>query len=108
MDVFAALSDPVRRSILRHLANAETARVVDLTGQHHVTRPAISRHLLLLQQVGLVEAETAGRERHYRLTPAGLAPLHDYLSALAPGSSVPADEPADKSVAPPAEGTAES
>lgn len=83
MDVFAALSDPVRRDLVTRLA-AGPARVVDLVGDHSISRPAISRHLRLLGEAGLVAADDVGRERHYRLERSGLAPVADYLSGLSP------------------------
>ena len=83
MDAFAALSDPVRRDLVSRLSRGP-ARVVDLAGEHSISRPAISRHLRLLGEAGLVAADDVGRERHYRLERRGLAPVADYLSALAP------------------------
>ena len=83
MDVFAALSDPIRRDLVSRLARG-SARVVDLAGEHSISRPAISRHLRVLSEAGLVAAKDVGRERHYRLERGGLAPMADYLSALAP------------------------
>lgn len=83
MDVFAALADPVRRDLVSRLAHGP-ARVVDLAGAHAISRPAISRHLRVLGEAGLVAADDIGRERHYRLERSGLAPLTDYLSDLAP------------------------
>ncbi|MBW0270249.1 ArsR family transcriptional regulator [Nocardia sp. MH4] len=81
MDVFEALADPVRRDLLVRLAGAP-ARVVDLAAEYPISRPAISKHLRLLTEAGLVEAEPQGRERHYRLAPEGLAPLRAYLEQL--------------------------
>lgn len=83
MDAFAALGDPVRRDLVRRLARGP-ARVVDLTGEHSISRPAISRHLRVLGEAGLVTADDHGRERHYRLERNGLAPVTDFLAALAP------------------------
>jgi DNA-binding transcriptional ArsR family regulator len=83
MDVFAALADPVRRDLLRRLA-AGPARVVDLASDHPISRPAISKHLRALGSAGLVVADDIGRERHYRLDRAGLAPVSALLAALAP------------------------
>ncbi|MFC9471336.1 ArsR/SmtB family transcription factor [Nocardia sp. NPDC056952] len=83
MDVFEALADSVRRDLLERLACAP-ARVVDLAAEYPISRPAISKHLRILADAGLVCAEPHGRERHYRLAPAGLAPLHDYLEKLRP------------------------
>lgn len=79
--MFAALADPVRRDLLVALV-AGPARVVDLAGRHAISRPAISRHLRLLGEAALVTAEDRGRERHYALAPAGLAPVAAYLRAL--------------------------
>ena len=82
MDVFAALADPVRRDLLRRLAQGP-ARVVDLAADHPISRPAVSRHLRLLGEAGLVEAEEQGRERHYSLDRAGLVPVGALLADLA-------------------------
>jgi DNA-binding transcriptional ArsR family regulator len=81
VDPFAALGDPVRRDLVVRLARGP-ARVVDLTADHPISRPAISRHLRVLAEAGLVEAEDHGRERHYRLRRDGLAVLADWLAAL--------------------------
>lgn len=81
MDVFEALADPVRRDILRRLRQGP-ARVTDLAAGHPVSRPAISRHLRVLRQAGLVEADASGRERPHRLVPDGLTPLRELLTEL--------------------------
>lgn len=82
MDAFAALADPIRRALLVRLAAGPT-RVVDLAADHQVSRPAISKHLRLLTEAGLVDVEDRGRERHYRLDRSGLRPVHDLLDAVA-------------------------
>ncbi len=69
MDPYAALADPVRRAVLRQLAGG-SARVVDVAAEHPISRPAVSRHLRVLADAGLVAADDRGRERHYRFTPA--------------------------------------
>lgn len=81
MDVFQALSDPVRRDLLRQLV-AGPFRVVDLTADRGISRPAVSRHLRLLSQAGLVHGEDRGRERHYRLEVQPLAEVHAFLTTL--------------------------
>lgn len=81
MDAFAAIADPVRRDLLARLA-AGPARVVDLAEEHPISRPAISKHLRLLTDAGLVTAEDRGRERHYRLLPAGLTPVRTWVDGL--------------------------
>lgn len=86
MDPFAAIADPVRRRLLERLSDGP-ARVVDLAGEHPISRPAISKHLRLLTDAGLVTAEDRGRERHYRAVSDGLAPVRSWLDGLHP--SVP-------------------
>ncbi|MDO9455946.1 helix-turn-helix transcriptional regulator [Nocardioides sp.] len=81
MDPFAALADPVRRELLRALA-AGPARVVDLAAAHPISRPAVSKHLRLLTEAGLTTVEDRGRERHYALDRAGLAPVVGLLGEL--------------------------
>lgn len=81
VDAFAALSDPVRRELLRALASGP-ARVVDLAAAHTVSRPAVSRHLRLLTEAGLTTVEDLGRERHYALHPDGLVPVRELLDEL--------------------------
>lgn len=90
MDAFDALADPIRRDLLRQLA-AGPARVVDLTAAYDVTRPAVSRHLRLLTESGVTSAEDRGRERHYRLEPAGLDPVRRFLDEL---DATPTSRPA--------------
>lgn len=88
MDVFGALADPLRRDLLTQLADGP-CRVVDLAAAHPVSRPAVSRHLRLLTEAGLVEADDHGRERHYRLTPAPLATAREFVTALEAGCARP-------------------
>jgi DNA-binding transcriptional ArsR family regulator len=83
MDVFAALADPVRRELLRALA-VGPSRVVDLAAAHPISRPAVSRHLRMLAEAGLVSADDRGRERHYRLRAEALAPVSRLVTELAP------------------------
>ncbi len=86
MDVFAAIADPVRRSLLRSVRSAP-ARVVDLAAGHPISRPAISKHLRLLTEAGLVTATVHGRERHYALAPDGLAEVARLLAELSEPAS---------------------
>lgn len=81
MDPFAAIADPVRRSLLRALAD-RPRRVVDLAAGLPISRPAVSKHLRLLAEAGLVSVEDRGRERHYALDREGLAPLTAYVDSL--------------------------
>ncbi|EGD55923.1 ArsR/SmtB family transcription factor [Gordonia neofelifaecis] len=81
MDVFAALADPVRRSLLLRLRRG-SARVVDLAADHSISRPAVSKHLRILTDAGLVDAVPSGRERHYHLVSSGVDPVQSYLDQL--------------------------
>ena len=81
MDPFAALADPVRRALLRQLAGGP-ARVVDLAAEHPISRPAVSRHLRVLGEAGLVAGDDRGRERHYRLRSGGLEPVAELIADL--------------------------
>lgn len=81
MDPFAALGDPVRRDLVLRLSRGP-ARVVDLAAEQSISRPAVSRHLRLLAEAGIVGVEDRGRERHYRLDRSGLEPVAELLASL--------------------------
>jgi DNA-binding transcriptional ArsR family regulator len=66
--VFMALSDPTRRVVLRRLADGP-ASPTELAGGLPVSRQAVSKHLDVLREAGLVEGARAGRQHRYRLTP---------------------------------------
>jgi DNA-binding transcriptional ArsR family regulator len=67
-DVFRAIADPTRRAILDRL-RAGPAAVSVLAADFDQSRPAISKHLLVLERSGLVAAQRSGRARIYRLRP---------------------------------------
>lgn len=73
-----ALGDPTRLAILERLADHPLA-VVDLAKALPVSRPAVSQHLRVLKDAGLVLGEAAGNRRIYRVDPEGLAALRDQL-----------------------------
>ena len=81
MDIFRALADPVRRSLLTELA-AGPRRVVDLANGRPISRPAVSKHLRLLLETGVVTVADRGRERYYALDRAALAPVSSYVAEL--------------------------
>lgn len=81
MDVFGAIADPIRRELLLRLADGP-ARVVDLAAEHVVSRPAISKHLRVLSDAGLVRGTDDGRERRYALDPGPLSEVGALLAAL--------------------------
>jgi DNA-binding transcriptional ArsR family regulator len=75
---FAALSEPMRMAIFDRLAERPMA-VGELAETLPVSRPAVSQHLKVLKEAGLVEAEAEGTRRVYRIDPAGLGPLREWL-----------------------------
>ena len=66
-----ALTDPTRRTIVEHLAREELT-AGEVAALFDASRPGISRHLRVLREAGVVEAEAAGQRRVYRLTPGAL------------------------------------
>lgn len=78
---FAALADPTRLAILGRLAQGE-ATVNELAAPFAISQPAISRHIKVLEEAGLILRRTAGTHRHCRLSPQALAPLDDWLHEL--------------------------
>ena len=82
--VFTALADPTRRAILAELAIGGAATATDLADRLPITRQAISKHLALLGDAGLVSAEP-GERRHvrYQLRSAPVQIAQQFLAALA-------------------------
>jgi DNA-binding transcriptional ArsR family regulator len=78
-DVFSAIAHPLRRRLLDLLAEGEQP-VNRLAVPFEVSRPAISQHLRVLLEVGLVSERRSGRERRYRLHPDRLGDVRDWLA----------------------------
>jgi DNA-binding transcriptional ArsR family regulator len=76
-DVFEAIASPVRRALLDVLAGGARS-VHDLAAPFEMTRPAVSQHLRVLREAGLVTEERVGRERHYRLDARPLRTVADW------------------------------
>ena len=79
--IWAALADPTREAIVRLLVERERS-VGEIAEQLPVSRPAVSKHLRLLQGAGLVSFRSEGTRNLYALEPAALANLRDELDAL--------------------------
>jgi DNA-binding transcriptional ArsR family regulator len=77
---FKALADPTRRAIFERLSREGEQTVRMLTDTSGVSQPAVSKHLGVLKQAGLVRARHSGRETHYKAQPRALAPLVDWMS----------------------------
>jgi DNA-binding transcriptional ArsR family regulator len=74
----AALADPTRRAIFERLADGPRA-VVELAAELPVSRPAVSQHLKVLKEAGLVVDRPAGNRRIYQVDPDGVGALRAYL-----------------------------
>ena len=80
--LFRALADPTRRAIFERLCRDGDQTVAALTAQAKVSQPAVSKHLGVLKQVGLVRDRHEGRQTHYSAQPGALAPLIDWTSQM--------------------------
>jgi DNA-binding transcriptional ArsR family regulator len=78
-DVFQAIADPTRRELLSLLAETEMPVTV-ISGHFPMSRTAVSKHLHILTEVGLVSERKVGRETRYKLQPEALLELKRWLS----------------------------
>jgi DNA-binding transcriptional ArsR family regulator len=78
MHALDALGNPVRRGILRQLRDS-TLSVNELSARFPISRPAISRHLRVLTESGLVEAHGDGARHQYAVRVAGFTPVREFL-----------------------------
>jgi len=79
VDVFGAISHPARRQML-DLLSADDSSVNAIAGHFRMSRPAVSQHLRVLLDAGLVTEQRHGRERRYHFVPERLAPVRDWLA----------------------------
>lgn len=79
-DVFAALSDPIRRHIVERLARGELTAGAIAAG-YTVSQPAISKHLKVLERSGLLTRTIVGREHRLRLAPRAMRTATEWLDA---------------------------
>src|SRR4051812_49021759 len=79
-DVFSALADPTRRTVLEEVATRGSATATELAAPLGITRQAVAKHLAVLADAGLVDGRRAGRETRYRPTP---APMSEAISWMA-------------------------
>jgi DNA-binding transcriptional ArsR family regulator len=78
VEAAAAISDPIRRRVLELVRDREVP-AGELAAQFEVSRPAVSRHLRVLRDAGLVRERREGRLRLYRADPAPLGELREWL-----------------------------
>ena len=79
-DVFNAIAEARRREILDALITGEKA-VGAIVNDLSMSQPQVSKHLRVLSEVGLVRCRAEGRRRLYRLEPARLRPVHEWLAS---------------------------
>ena len=78
-DVFTAISHRARRQMLDLLSEAERP-VSDIAAHFEMSRPAVSQHLRILLDAGLLTEQRHGRERHYHFVPERLSPVRDWIA----------------------------
>jgi DNA-binding transcriptional ArsR family regulator len=78
--VFGALADPNRRYMVVALAQRSSATATELAAELPMTRQAVTKHLVALDEAGLVERARQGRETRYRLTPGPLGEAMDWMA----------------------------
>lgn len=81
--LFRTLADPTRRAIFERLCREGEQTVGALTTRSGVSQPAVSKHLGVLKQAGLVRDRHEGRQTHYSAQPGALDPLVDWTSRMA-------------------------
>jgi DNA-binding transcriptional ArsR family regulator len=81
--IFRTLADPTRRSLFERLCREGEQTVGALTAEAGISQPAVSKHLGILKQAGLVSDRHAGRQTHYSAQLRALAPLVDWTQQMA-------------------------
>jgi DNA-binding transcriptional ArsR family regulator len=79
VEVFEALADPIRRRIVELLAEEERS-AGELAGHFRVSRPAVSKHLRVLREAGVVQVREEAQKRIYRLEPKALGTAEGWLA----------------------------
>ena len=95
MEVFDAVAQPKRREMLRLLSGRELS-AGEIASHFAVTQPAISQHLKVLKDVGLVSERREGARRILSVRAEGLAELHDFLAEILPGGLARLKEVAER------------
>jgi DNA-binding transcriptional ArsR family regulator len=80
--IFRTLADPTRRAIFERLCREGETTVGALTARAGISQPAVSKHLRVLKQAGLVHDRHEGRQTHYSAQAGALAPLIDWTSQM--------------------------
>ena len=81
-DVFSALADPTRRTVLQEVATRGSATATELAAPLGITRQAVAKHLTVLADAGLVDGRRAGRETRYTPTPAPMGEAISWMTEV--------------------------
>lgn len=79
-DVFDAIADPTRRKLIQLLSESEETPLHELTDKFEMGRTAVSKHLTILKEAGLVIDRKVGRETRFRLNAAPLQQIQDWVA----------------------------
>lgn len=80
--LFSALSDVTRLQIIAELISGKPYPIRDITSLTNISRQAVTKHLRILENAGLVKAKRQGRENHFTINPSGLIPVQSYLRTI--------------------------
>jgi DNA-binding transcriptional ArsR family regulator len=80
--LFAALADPVRRSLLVNLAEHSPRTATQLAQEYPITRQGVLKHLTILEDAGLVAVHQSGREKRYTLMPEPLEEIDQWIQDI--------------------------
>ncbi|MCG8374160.1 MAG: metalloregulator ArsR/SmtB family transcription factor [Balneolales bacterium] len=78
-DVFQGIADPTRREIIALLAEGKPLNLNAIADQFEISRPAISKHIKILEECNLIDIQQTGRERICELKPDELNPVSDWV-----------------------------
>ncbi|MBB3132270.1 DNA-binding transcriptional ArsR family regulator [Paenibacillus rhizosphaerae] len=82
VDIFSALADPTRRKILEMLADHDGFPASDIHSQFQVSAQAVSQHLKILREAGLVHVEKKAQQRIYRINTEAMAEFEDWVISM--------------------------
>jgi DNA-binding transcriptional ArsR family regulator len=80
--VFAALGDRTRLSLLRKLSDGQRRSITALSADTRLTRQAVTKHLRVLEDAGLVHSSRVGRESHFAFRPEPILEIRSYLDEV--------------------------
>ncbi len=82
MDAFHALAEPARRKIIEVLASEGELSATDIYGNFRMSHPAVSQHLKVLREAGLVQMEKRAQQRIYRINPGAMLELEGWVRRM--------------------------